>query len=233
MRKCKLCELQTLGFLFLALRCQMFSVSNGTKYHSDGTVDRLNARLALIPFVKSSTIRIVLSLAILSKWPLHQLDVKNAFLNGYLTKTVFMKKPSGFIDSCYPNHACQLKKASSLAPHFLCINVDHAFFAYSYIWIILFSQTIQRFIASIYKAFTIKDLGHLSYFLDLEVTYDDVCLFLSQTKYVTDVLTDAHLLDAKPVATPLTTIDVPYSQVVPFFDPISYYSLVGIIHYSD
>nr|GEU90227.1 ribonuclease H-like domain-containing protein [Tanacetum cinerariifolium] len=37
--------------------------------------------------VKPATIRIVLSLAVFHKWPIHQLDVKNTFLNGDLSKT--------------------------------------------------------------------------------------------------------------------------------------------------
>ncbi|KAJ9566476.1 hypothetical protein OSB04_002442 [Centaurea solstitialis] len=81
-----------------------------TKYLSDGTVDRLKARLVAQGFtqipgldysltfshvVKASTVRIILSLAVLNKWSLHQLDVKNAFLNGHLSETVFMEQPPG------------------------------------------------------------------------------------------------------------------------------------------
>ncbi|GKF32449.1 ribonuclease H-like domain-containing protein, partial [Tanacetum coccineum] len=39
------------------------------------------------PVVKPATIRTVLSLTVSRQWPIHQLDVKNAFLNGDLSKT--------------------------------------------------------------------------------------------------------------------------------------------------
>ncbi|GKC01666.1 ribonuclease H-like domain-containing protein [Tanacetum coccineum] len=42
------------------------------------------------PVVKPSTIQTVLSLAVSRQWPIHHLDVKNTFLHGHLTETVYM-----------------------------------------------------------------------------------------------------------------------------------------------
>ncbi|GJS73957.1 zinc finger, CCHC-type containing LTR copia-type gag-polypeptide [Tanacetum coccineum] len=95
------------------------------KYNSDGTIERYKARLVaqgcsqipgldyyhtFSPVVKASTVRIVISLAVLHKWKLHQLDVKNAFLNGHLNETVFMEQPPGFLNHQYPNHVCKLSR---------------------------------------------------------------------------------------------------------------------------
>ncbi|GKC22770.1 ribonuclease H-like domain-containing protein [Tanacetum coccineum] len=54
--------------------------------------------------VKPATIRMVLSLVVSRKWPIHQLDVKYAFLNGDLSETVYMHQPPGFVDARFPNH---------------------------------------------------------------------------------------------------------------------------------
>ncbi|GJR17464.1 ribonuclease H-like domain-containing protein [Tanacetum coccineum] len=54
---------------------------------------------------------IVLSLAVSRQWPIHQLDVKNAFLHGHLTETVYMYQPPGFTDSSHSDYVCLLQKS--------------------------------------------------------------------------------------------------------------------------
>ncbi|GJU23625.1 ribonuclease H-like domain-containing protein [Tanacetum coccineum] len=96
------------------------------KFHADGTLSRYKARLVtndstqqhsvdfdetFSPVVKSATIRTVLSLDVSRQWPIHQLDVKNAFLNGDLSEIVYMHQPPSFDDSRYPNHVCLLQRS--------------------------------------------------------------------------------------------------------------------------
>ena len=44
-------------------------------------------------------------------WPLHQLDVKNAFLNGKLEEEVFMEPPPGFERDLGSGKVCRLVKS--------------------------------------------------------------------------------------------------------------------------
>jgi hypothetical protein len=56
-----------------------------------------------------NSIRIIISLAAHLDWPLHQLDVKNAFLHGDLTEIVYMAQPPGFESK--GECVCHLKKS--------------------------------------------------------------------------------------------------------------------------
>ncbi|RVW49858.1 Retrovirus-related Pol polyprotein from transposon RE1 [Vitis vinifera] len=63
------------------------------------------------PVAKLNTIRVLLSLAANLDWPLHQFDIKNAFLNGELEEEVFMMLPPGFCKEEEETRVCKLKKS--------------------------------------------------------------------------------------------------------------------------
>ena len=51
------------------------------------------------------------------------------------------------------------------------------------------------------STFSLRDLCHLSFFLGIEVTYDDTSLHLCQTRYILDLLERTEMLDYKPAKT--------------------------------
>nr|GEW79060.1 retrovirus-related Pol polyprotein from transposon TNT 1-94 [Tanacetum cinerariifolium] len=56
-------------------------------------------------------IRIFLSFATYMNFKVYQMDVKSTFLNGKLKEEVYVKQPSGFESSKFPDYVCKLDKA--------------------------------------------------------------------------------------------------------------------------
>ncbi|GJW16019.1 retrovirus-related pol polyprotein from transposon TNT 1-94 [Tanacetum coccineum] len=63
------------------------------------------------PVARLESIRILLAYACAHDFKLYQMDVKSAFLNGFINEEVFVAQPPGFIDFEKPNHVFKLKKA--------------------------------------------------------------------------------------------------------------------------
>ncbi|GKB71533.1 ribonuclease H-like domain-containing protein [Tanacetum coccineum] len=105
----------------------------------------------------------------------YQLDVKDAFLHGDLSKTVYMHQPLGFRDSARPDYVFLLQEIS--------FGLKQAFsrLGFSHLKLILLSD--YCFIAS-----DMTYLGSLNYFLGISVTRDSSGTFLSQRKYATEIL---------------------------------------------
>nr|GEY27577.1 hypothetical protein [Tanacetum cinerariifolium] len=81
-------------------------------YHPIASIGRRSLEpAAMIPVVKPTSIHIVLSLAVTHDWPIHELDVKNAFLHGQLSETIYMHQPPGFLNSTNPDYVCHLQRS--------------------------------------------------------------------------------------------------------------------------
>lgn len=65
----------------------------------------------LSPIAKLNTISVLLSLVVNLDWPLHELDVKNVFLNEDLEQDVYMEIPPAFETDATINKVCKLKKS--------------------------------------------------------------------------------------------------------------------------
>uniref|UniRef100_A0A2N9EUP8 Integrase catalytic domain-containing protein n=1 Tax=Fagus sylvatica TaxID=28930 RepID=A0A2N9EUP8_FAGSY len=213
------------------------------------------------PVAKLNSIRIIISLAANLDWPLHQLDVKNAFLHGDLNETVYMAQPPGFESK--GEYVCHLKKSIyglKQSPHawfdkfsktvvshgMIRSQADHSvFFKKTKIGIVILvvyvddivitgsdKEGIQILINHLSSSFLTKYLGKLRYFLGIEVARSKAGISLSQRKYTLDILQDTGYLGSKPVATPMeSNLKLMPDEGDFIDDPDTYRRLVGKLIY--
>ena len=62
------------------------------------------------PVARLEAIRILLAFAISQSVKLFQMDVKSAFLNGYIKEEVYMEQPPDFKDIKYPDYVFKFSK---------------------------------------------------------------------------------------------------------------------------
>jgi hypothetical protein len=63
------------------------------------------------PVARLDTIRMLLAIAAHKGWKIFQLDVKSAFLNGYLQEEIYVEQPKGFMVEGEEDKVYLLKKA--------------------------------------------------------------------------------------------------------------------------
>ncbi|KAL5798657.1 hypothetical protein ACOSQ2_003477 [Xanthoceras sorbifolium] len=218
------------------------------KHKADGSVERYKARLVakgftqtygidyedtFAPVAKLNTIRVLLSLAVNLNWKLHQMDVKNAFLNGELAEEVYMEGPPG-LENAYGDKVCKLKKSLyglKQSPRawferftravkgfgYTQCQADHTLFVHHATGVITIlivyvddmimtgnsEEEIHKLKSFLAKEFEIKDLGSMKYFLGMEVARSKAGICINQRKYILDLLKETGMTECKPADTPM------------------------------
>ena len=168
-------------------------------------------------------------------------------------------KPPGFVGKNFPDHICRLKKAlyglkqvphawytelwvlllslgfvNSTVDASLCIHhnpgVKLCLLVYFDDIIVTGSSPVE--VSTLATRFSLKDLGCLNYSLGVKVTPSTVGIFLSQRKYITDLLHKSGMADTKPTSTPFSAtykLLKDYGDLLP--SPTKYRALVGSLQY--
>jgi hypothetical protein len=179
------------------------------------------------PVTRLESIRILLAYATYHGFKLFQMDVKSAFLNGPIKEEVYVEQPPGFEDSVYPNHVYKLSKALyglKQAPRawyeclrdFLITNglkvgkADPTLFTKTIAKDLLVCQIYVdditfEFSRIMILNFEMSMMGELKYFLGFQVKQLQDGTFISQTKYIQDILNKFGMKDVKPIKTPMGT----------------------------
>nr|GEY55993.1 hypothetical protein [Tanacetum cinerariifolium] len=154
-------------------------------------------------------IRLFLAYASFMGFMVYQMDVKSPFLYGTIKEEVYVCQPSGFEDPDHPDKVYKVVKAlyglhqalrawyETLATYLL-ENDD-----------IIFGATNKDLCRSFEKLmkdkFQMSSMGELTFFLGLQVKQKKDGIFISQDKYVAEILRKFWLTEGKLASTPIDT----------------------------
>ncbi|TYK27876.1 uncharacterized protein E5676_scaffold384G00590 [Cucumis melo var. makuwa] len=104
------------------------------------------------------------------------MDVKSAFLNGYLNEEVYVAQPKGFVDSEHPKNVFKLNKAL--------YGLKQAPRAWYELLTVYLRGLVNNFINIMQSEFEMSMVGELSYFLGLQIKQKNDGIFISQEKSI-------------------------------------------------
>ncbi|KAL5854979.1 hypothetical protein ACOSQ4_004781 [Xanthoceras sorbifolium] len=94
------------------------------------------------------------------------------------------------------------------------------------------SKEIHQTIHLLNSKFALKTLGAVGYFLGFEAFRNAQGIYLTQTKYIVDLLTKTNLLNSKPCDTSIcSSVKLSRNSGKPFTDPTLYRSTLGALQY--
>ena len=200
-------------------------------------------------------------IAAVKQWQMFHMDVKNAFLNGDFSEEVSMQPLPGYdhplnqvcrlrkaLYGLKQAHRAWFAKFSSTVCQFVFQSSphDHALFIQKttrgytllllYVDVMIITgddlQGISDLKSFLKQQFDMKDLGLLSFFLGLEISYDQSGYYLSQVKYAFDFVFRSGLIDSKIMHTPMeTNAHFSATDGTLLSDGTLYWQLVGSLIY--
>ncbi|GKD97478.1 putative ribonuclease H-like domain-containing protein, partial [Tanacetum coccineum] len=148
-------------------------------------------------------IRLFLAYDSFKDFVMYQMDVKSAFLYGKIEKEVYVCQPLGFEDPEFPDRIYKVEKAL-YGLH----QAPRAW--YETLSTYLLDNGFQRELCTefeklMHKKFQMSSMGELTFFLGLQVTQKDDGIFISQEKYVDEILKKFGFSTVKTTSTPMET----------------------------
>ncbi|GKC08768.1 putative ribonuclease H-like domain-containing protein [Tanacetum coccineum] len=138
------------------------------------------------PVARIEAIRLFLAYASFIGLIVYQMDVKSAFLYGTIEEEVYVCQPPSFEDPQFPDKVYKV-----------------------YVDDIIFGSTKKslcvEFEQMMHKRFQISSMGELTFFLGLQVQQKEEGIFISQDKYVADILKKFDFTTIKAASTPIET----------------------------
>ncbi|GJV35074.1 putative ribonuclease H-like domain-containing protein [Tanacetum coccineum] len=165
------------------------------------------------PVARIEAIRLFLACASFKDFVVYQMDVKSAFLYGKIKEEVYVCQPSGFEDlefldrvykvenTQYGLHQAPKAWYETLSTYLL----DNGFQRDNIIFGSTKKSLCNEFEKLMHKKFQMSSIGELTFFLGLQVTQKDDGIFISQDKYVDEILKKFGFSTIKTASTPMET----------------------------
>ncbi|GKD21388.1 putative ribonuclease H-like domain-containing protein [Tanacetum coccineum] len=155
------------------------------------------------PVARIEAISLFLAYASFKDFVVYQMDVKSAFLYGKIEEEVYVCQPPGFEDLDFPDRRGKIDKTL-----FIRRVKSDIILVQVYVDDIIFGSTKKylciEFEKMMHKKFQISSMGELTFFLGLQVKQKEDGIFISQDKYVTEILKKFGFTDVK-ASTPMET----------------------------
>ncbi|GJY13414.1 putative ribonuclease H-like domain-containing protein [Tanacetum coccineum] len=159
------------------------------------------------PVARIEAIRLFLAYASFMGFIVYQMDVKSAFLYGTIEEEVYVCQPPGFEDPQFPDKV--YKKRAHRETLFIKKDKGDILLVQVYVDDIIFGSTKKslcvEFEQMMHKRFQMSSIGELTFFLGLQVKQKDDGIFISQDKYVADILKKFDFVTVKTASTLIET----------------------------
>ncbi|GJW74090.1 retrovirus-related pol polyprotein from transposon TNT 1-94 [Tanacetum coccineum] len=132
-----------------------------------------------------------------------------AFLYGTIDEEVYVSQPPGFVDPDHPNKRARYKRGTIDKTLFIKRDKKDIMLVQVYVDDIIFGSTnkswCDEFEALMKSRFQMSSMGELTFFLGLQVKQNKGGIFISQDKYVAEILKKFDLVNVKVAITPMET----------------------------
>lgn len=183
------------------------------------------------PVAQLATLRTLLAVAVQKNMNINQMDVKTAFLNGYVEQDIYMNLPEDMFEEEY---VCKLKRSIYglkesprqwnkvfndfiISMGFKQCKSDYCLYVNSskdeIIYILLYVDDllivcqdvtyINEIKSALLERFQMQDMGNISHFLGLDITRTNDELSISQSNYLAKIVEKFGLENCNPVKTPM------------------------------
>nr|GEV51120.1 copia protein [Tanacetum cinerariifolium] len=140
------------------------------------TEEGINFEESFAPVARLKAIQIFNAYAAHKSFPIYQMDVKMAFLNGPLKEEVYVAQPDGFVDPDHPKKVYRLRKA---------------------LYGLKQAPRACRFEMSL--------IGEMKFFLGLQIHQSPSGIFINQAKYTLEILHKHGMDKGQGIGTPVAT----------------------------